>query len=61
MAQVTHVLETSALFAHAFQLKRDSPERLPAMDALIAACAKVQDAALVHRAPVRSQPLNEAV
>lgn len=35
----------------AFQLKRDSPERLPAVDALIAACAKVQDASLVHRDP----------
>ncbi len=35
----------------AFQLKRDTPERLPAIDALIAACAKVHDAVLVHRDP----------
>ena len=35
----------------AFQLKRDTPQRLPAMDALIAACAKIHDAVLVHRDP----------
>ncbi|MCZ7640644.1 MAG: PIN domain-containing protein [Verrucomicrobia bacterium] len=35
----------------AFELKRDTPERLPAMDALIAACAKVHEAVLVHRDP----------
>jgi predicted nucleic acid-binding protein len=35
----------------AFQLKRDTPQRLPAMDALIAACAKIHDAILVHRDP----------
>ena len=28
----------------AFELKRDTPERLPAIDALIAACAKAHDA-----------------
>lgn len=35
----------------AFQLKRDTPQRLPAVDALIAACAKIHDATLVHRDP----------
>lgn len=35
----------------AFELKRDTPGRLPAIDALIAACAKVHDATLVHRDP----------
>ena len=35
----------------AFQLKRDTLERLPAIDALIAACAKVHDAVLIHRDP----------
>ena len=35
----------------AFQLKRDGPERLPALDALIAASAKVHDAVLLHRDP----------
>ncbi len=35
----------------AFHLKHETPERLPAMDALIAACAKVHGAVLVHRDP----------
>lgn len=35
----------------AFELKRDTPERLPAIDALIAACARAHDAILVHRDP----------
>jgi predicted nucleic acid-binding protein len=35
----------------AFELKRDTPERLPAIDALIAACAKLHGAVLVHRDP----------
>ena len=41
----------SAVAKSAFELKRDTPERLPAMDALIAACAKLHDAVLVHRDP----------
>ncbi len=46
----THLAPTP--LAHtAFQLKRDTPERLAAIDALIAACAKVQDAILVHPDP----------
>jgi predicted nucleic acid-binding protein len=35
----------------AFELKQQTPERLPAIDALIAACAKTHDAVLVHRDP----------
>jgi predicted nucleic acid-binding protein len=35
----------------AFRLKRDTPQRLPAIDALIAACAVVHDATLIHRDP----------
>jgi predicted nucleic acid-binding protein len=35
----------------AFELKRDTSHRLPAIDALIAACAKAHDAILVHRDP----------
>ncbi len=35
----------------AFEVKRDTPERLPAIDSLIAGCAKIHDAVLVHRDP----------
>jgi predicted nucleic acid-binding protein len=38
-----------------FELKHDTPQRLPAMDALIAACAKTHDAVSVHRDPHISQ------
>lgn len=41
----------AAVAKTAFELKRDTPERLPAIDSLIAACAKIHDAVLVHRDP----------
>ncbi len=41
----------NAVATLAFELKRDTPERLPAIDALIAASAKLHDAVLVHRDP----------
>jgi len=45
----------NAVARAAVELKRHTPKRLPALDALIAACAKVHDAILVHRDPHLAQ------
>jgi len=45
----------NAVARAAFELKHHTPQRLPAIDALIAACAKIHDAVLVHRDPQVAQ------